>query len=87
LVKDATGESVGKYSKRTILPVHKIDNISVALNFLSKKGVDVHFTNPQGKLPLVSFKNILTCNHTDLMDGSNKGKILTLFNYIVKAFP
>jgi hypothetical protein len=68
-LENATGESVGKYNKRTLLPVHKIDNISVALSFLSKKGVDVQFLTPQ-----------------DLMEG-NKGKILTLFNNILKAFP
>ena len=31
-----------------MLPVHKIDNLSVALNFLAKKGVDIQFITPQG---------------------------------------
>ncbi|KAJ3091380.1 hypothetical protein HK102_000741 [Quaeritorhiza haematococci] len=46
-LEDATGESVGKYSKRVILPVHRIDNIAVALNFLSKKGIQTQFLTPQ----------------------------------------
>lgn len=46
--QSATKESVGKYNKRTMLPVHKIDNLSVALTFLAKKGVDVQFITPQG---------------------------------------
>jgi hypothetical protein len=41
-------EPVGKYNKRTMLPVHKIDNLSVALSFLNKKGVDIQFITPQG---------------------------------------
>jgi hypothetical protein len=32
------------------LSVHKVDNISVALNFLGKKGVNSQFLNPQGEL-------------------------------------
>ncbi|KAJ3074916.1 hypothetical protein HDU98_009885 [Podochytrium sp. JEL0797] len=46
-LEDATGESVGKYNKRAIMAVHKIDNIAVALNFLSKKGVATQFMTPQ----------------------------------------
>ncbi|KAI8854470.1 calponin homology domain-containing protein [Chytridium lagenaria] len=42
-----TGESVGKYNKRAMLPVHKIDNIAVALNFLNKKGIGTQFLSPQ----------------------------------------
>ena len=34
-----TGETIGKYNKRAVLPVHRIDNIAVALNFLAKKGI------------------------------------------------
>ena len=74
--KDATKESVGKYNKRTMLPVHKIDNLSVALNFLAKKGVDIQFITPQG-----IFKSKIT--FIDIMDG-NKGKLLTLFVGILK---
>ncbi|KAI8821131.1 uncharacterized protein EV422DRAFT_529276 [Fimicolochytrium jonesii] len=69
-LEDATGESVGKYNKRAMLPVLKIDNIAVALNFVAKKGIA-----PGG-----------FCTPQDIMDG-DKGKILTLFNYILKAFP
>ena len=54
-LEDATGESVGKYNKRTMLPVHRIDNISVALNFLSKRGVDVSFMGPQGSLSFFTY--------------------------------
>ncbi|KNC96047.1 uncharacterized protein SPPG_08642 [Spizellomyces punctatus DAOM BR117] len=68
-LEDCTGESVGKYNKRAMLPVHKIDNIAVALNFLTKKGISTGFCSPQ-----------------DIMDG-DRGKILTLFNYILKTFP
>ncbi|KAJ3217287.1 hypothetical protein HDU67_008199 [Dinochytrium kinnereticum] len=42
-----TGESIGKYNKRAMLSVHKIDNIAVALNFLKKKGIDTQFLTPQ----------------------------------------
>lgn len=57
-LEDATGESVGKYNKRTLLPVHKIDNISVALSFLTKKGVDAQFLTPQGSfLEFPSFRS------------------------------
>jgi hypothetical protein len=75
-LEHATGESVGKYNKRTILPVHKIDNISVALNFLAKRGVEVQFLTPQGIFRFIVLK-------LDVMDG-NKGKILTLFTFIMK---
>ncbi|TPX64079.1 hypothetical protein SpCBS45565_g06169 [Spizellomyces sp. 'palustris'] len=68
-LEDCTGDSVGKYNKRAMLPVHKIDNLAVALNFLSKKGISTGFCSPQ-----------------DIMDG-DRGKILTLFNYILKTFP
>ncbi|KAJ3150508.1 hypothetical protein HDU86_006386 [Geranomyces michiganensis] len=68
-LEDATGESVGKYNKRAMLPVHRLDNLSVALNFCTKKGVSTSFCSPQ-----------------DIMDG-DKGKILTLMNYIMKAWP
>ncbi|KAJ3174525.1 hypothetical protein HDU87_007117 [Geranomyces variabilis] len=68
-LEDATGESVGKYNKRAMLPVHRLDNLSVALNFCTKKGVGTSFCSPQ-----------------DIMDG-DKGKILTLMNYIMKAWP
>ncbi|KAJ3291722.1 hypothetical protein HK104_005860 [Borealophlyctis nickersoniae] len=44
-----TGESVGKYNKRAMLPVHRIDNIAVALNFCAKKGIHTQFLTPQGK--------------------------------------
>ncbi|RKO89449.1 hypothetical protein BDK51DRAFT_44777, partial [Blyttiomyces helicus] len=64
-----TGESVGKYNKRAMLPVHRIDNIAVALNFLGRKGINTSFLNAQ-----------------DVMDG-DRGKILTLFTYILKTFP
>jgi ethanolamine utilization cobalamin adenosyltransferase len=46
-------ESVGKYNKKTMLPVHKIDNLSVALSFLNKKGVDIQFITPQGNIHTV----------------------------------
>ncbi|KAI8843781.1 calponin homology domain-containing protein [Chytriomyces cf. hyalinus JEL632] len=46
-LEDATGETVGKYNKRAMLPVHKIDNIAVALNFISKKGINTGFISPQ----------------------------------------
>lgn len=46
-LEKCTGESVGKYNKRVILPVHKIDNLSVALRFLDKKGISTAFVNPQ----------------------------------------
>ena len=49
-MQDASGESVGKYNKRPMLPVHRLDNISVALGFLSKKGIIVGFLNPQDVL-------------------------------------
>ncbi|KAJ3013484.1 hypothetical protein HKX48_005730 [Thoreauomyces humboldtii] len=68
-LEDATGTPVGKYNKRAMLPVHKIDNLAVALNFLSRKGISTSFCSPQ-----------------DIMDG-DRGKILTLFNYMMKAYP
>ncbi|KAI8917785.1 hypothetical protein DFJ77DRAFT_457825 [Powellomyces hirtus] len=68
-LEDATGESAGRYNKRAMLPVHRLDNLAVALNFLSKKGISTSFCSPQ-----------------DIMDG-DRGKILTLFNYILKTFP
>ncbi|KAJ3052112.1 hypothetical protein HK097_006887 [Rhizophlyctis rosea] len=68
-LEQSTGESVGKYNKRAMLPVHKIDNWSVVLAFLGKKGVDVRAFTPQ-----------------ELM-GGDRGKILTLFTYILKTFP
>ncbi|KAJ1558410.1 hypothetical protein HK405_013747, partial [Cladochytrium tenue] len=46
-LEDATGEPVGKYNKRAMLPVHRIDNIAVALNFLAKRGINTHFLTPQ----------------------------------------
>ncbi|KAI9337737.1 hypothetical protein BDR26DRAFT_863472 [Obelidium mucronatum] len=49
-LEDATGESVGKYNKRAALPVHKIDNCAVALNFLQKKGINTQFMTPQDML-------------------------------------
>ncbi|KAJ3411655.1 hypothetical protein HDV05_001864 [Chytridiales sp. JEL 0842] len=42
-----TGETVGKYNKRAMMSVHRIDNIAVALNFLSKKGISTQFCSPQ----------------------------------------
>ncbi|KAJ3330267.1 hypothetical protein HDU76_006055 [Blyttiomyces sp. JEL0837] len=46
-LEDCTGGSIGKYNKRAMLPVHKIDNIAVALNFLQKNGINTHFLSPQ----------------------------------------
>lgn len=47
--QDATNESIGKYNKRIIMNVQKIDNLAVALSFLGRKGVEVRFCTPQGK--------------------------------------
>ncbi|KAH6566442.1 hypothetical protein BASA62_006693 [Batrachochytrium salamandrivorans] len=44
------GESVGRYSKRPMLPVHKIDNTAVALAFLNKRNVPTQFLTPQDLL-------------------------------------
>ncbi len=68
-LEDATSESVGKYTKKCMLPVQRIDNIAVALNFLQKKGISTKFLNAQDVL-----------NH-------DRGKILSLFNYILKVIP
>ncbi|KAJ3384045.1 hypothetical protein HDU92_003794 [Lobulomyces angularis] len=70
-LEKVTGESVGKYQKRCMLPVQRIDNIAVALNFLSKKGIPTQFLTPQD---------------TDIVN-EDRGKILSLFNYIYKKFP
>ncbi|KAI8809310.1 calponin homology domain-containing protein [Cladochytrium replicatum] len=64
-----TGESVGKYNKRSMLPVHRIDNIAVALSFLQKREVATGFLTPQDVI------------------NQDRGKILTLFNYILKKYP
>ncbi|KAJ1563162.1 hypothetical protein HK405_011879, partial [Cladochytrium tenue] len=45
-LEDVTGEPVGKH-KRAMLPVHRIDNIAVALNFLAKRGINTYFLTPQ----------------------------------------
>lgn len=47
-LEHATGESVGKFRKNATMQVHKVDNISVALNFMSRRGLSSHFLNPQG---------------------------------------
>lgn len=47
-LEHATGESAGKYRKKCVMQVHKVDNIAVALNFLNKRGLATqHFLNPQ----------------------------------------
>ncbi|KAK6092092.1 oligomeric mucus gel-forming [Batrachochytrium dendrobatidis] len=68
-LESRTGESLGRYSKRPMLAVHKIDNTAVVLSFLNKRNVPTQFLTPQ-----------------DLLEG-NKGKILSLFTYILKVFP
>ncbi|KAJ3180393.1 hypothetical protein HDU85_004099 [Gaertneriomyces sp. JEL0708] len=46
-LEDCTKESVGKYNKRAMLPVHKADNLAVVLRFLGGKGVETRFLTPQ----------------------------------------
>ncbi len=46
-LETCTGQSVGKYSKRVIMEVHKLDNLSIALQFLAKKGFTITVT-PRG---------------------------------------
>nr|KAJ3407522.1 hypothetical protein HK105_003359 [Polyrhizophydium stewartii] len=45
-----TGEVVGRYSKRPMLPVHRIDNTAVALSFLNKHNVPTQFLQAQDLL-------------------------------------
>jgi hypothetical protein len=45
----ASGQSLGKYNKKAMFAVHRLDNITVALSFLAKHGVPTHEFSPQGK--------------------------------------
>lgn len=74
-LEHATGESVGKYRKSATMQVHKVDNISVALGFLSKRGIATSFLNPQGWFPRANWVDIF---------NDDRGKILSLFNLILK---
>ncbi|KAI8903870.1 hypothetical protein EDD86DRAFT_214510 [Gorgonomyces haynaldii] len=46
-IEERLKTSVGKYSKKIILPVHRMDNITVFLQFLGKKGLSTSFINAQ----------------------------------------
>ncbi|KAJ3318023.1 hypothetical protein HDV06_000873 [Boothiomyces sp. JEL0866] len=46
-LENQTGESVGKYNKKAMMQVHKMDNIAVSLTFLSKHGVNTSFLTPR----------------------------------------
>ena len=64
-LEQSTGERVGKYNKRAMLPVHKIDNWSVVLAFLGKKGVDVRAFTPQGEFLWICWS--VRCSGTDMI--------------------
>jgi hypothetical protein len=52
-LEQCTGQSVGKYSKRIIMEVHKLDNLTIALQFLAKKGVNTSSITPRGLCALI----------------------------------
>ncbi|TPX40035.1 hypothetical protein SeLEV6574_g06837 [Synchytrium endobioticum] len=49
-LEKVTGESVGRYRKITTMQVQRIDNLSMLLQFLQKKGVDTRYVSPQDLL-------------------------------------
>jgi hypothetical protein len=49
-LEEVSGQSVGKYNKRVIMEVHKLDNINIALQFLSKNGVNTSSITPRGTI-------------------------------------
>lgn len=48
-LENATEKSVGKFNKKAMMQVHKLDNISVALAFLTKNGVNTRSLTARGK--------------------------------------
>ncbi|RKP01092.1 hypothetical protein CXG81DRAFT_26238 [Caulochytrium protostelioides] len=58
-----TGQSVGRYNKRVMLPAQKVDNLAVALAFLAANGVETAFCTPHDVMEGDRSKILSLFNH------------------------